>query len=96
MNYGIILTVGIYASNTEGGNFAQIKEHLKAVVAKYPDILQMHGFYVDTVRQQVSFDLVIDFTSERKQEIQTEIVDAMHAAYPEYQFVAVLDSDFSD
>ena len=96
VNYGIILTVGIYATNTAEGIFAQIKATLKEQVAKYPDILQMHGFYVDAKRMQVSFDLVMDFKSGRKLEIQQEIEGAMQEAYPEYRFQAVLDSDFSD
>ena len=95
-SFGIILTVGIYASNTAEGIFAEMKKALQEEISRYPDILQMHCFYVDTERMLVSFDIVIDFASERKVEIQQEIVRAMQEAYPEYQFMAVLDSDFSD
>lgn len=39
------------------------------LISVYPGILQMHGFYVDTDRMLVSFDLIIDFNSERKNDI---------------------------
>ena len=96
LNYGIILTVGIYASNTAEGVFAEMKEKLKSLTAEEPEILQMHGFYADTERMTVSFDLVIDFKSRRKTEIRDSLIEQMKALYPDYDFFVMLDSDFSD
>lgn len=96
LNYGIVLTVGIYASNTENKKYADMKNYLKELVKEYKDIIQMHGFYVDTLRKLISFDLIIDFKSEIKQEIREEIIDKMKKKYPEYNYVVVLDNDFSD
>lgn len=96
VNYGIILTIGIYASNTANGMFSEMKEKLSDLIASYPEILQMHGFYVDTDRMLVSFDLVIDFKSEQKTEICDDITDKMKQIYSEYDFTVVLDSDLSD
>ena len=96
INYGIILTVGIYASNTANGMFSEMKERLSDLIASYPEILQMHGFYVDTDRMLVSFDLIIDFKSEQKTEICNDITEKMKQTYPEYDFTVILDSDFSD
>lgn len=96
INYGIILTVGIYASNTMDGIFAQMKSDLSEVIKDYPEILQMHGFYVDTEKMLVSFDLIIDFKSERKMDIRDEVLKRMKNSYREYEFLAILDSDFSD
>lgn len=96
LNYGIILTVGIYASNTAEGLFAEMKEKLSELTAKEPEILQMHGFYADTERMTVSFDLVMDFKSQRRTEILSGITERMKELYPEYDFIAIPDSDFSD
>lgn len=95
-DFGIVLTVGIYASNTVDGKFLEMKEELRSIVAKYPEVLQMHGFYVDTENGSVWFDLIIDFGSKRKDEIRDEIVAEMESRYPEYRFGVVLDSDISD
>lgn len=96
LNYSIILTVGIYASNTTDGIFAEMKDRLSALTAADPSILQMHGFYADTEKMLVSFDLIIDFKSERKSEIRDNLIGQMKQFYPEYDFTVILDSDFSD
>lgn len=96
INYGIIMAVGIYASNTADGLYAQMKSRLAALTGNYPEILQMHGFYVDEERKAVSFDLIIDFKSERRQQIKDEILQKMSETYPEYGFHVILDNDFSE
>ena len=96
INYGIILTIGIYASNTADGMFAEMKKKLSDLISAYSEILQMHGFYVDTDRMLVSFDLIIDFKSERKNDIINELTGQMKQYYPEYDFTVILDSDLSD
>lgn len=95
-SYGIILTVGIYASNTTDEKYAEIKNRLYELISDYPEIIQMHGFYVDAEKKHVSFDLVMDFGSERKMTIRDSLIDQMKQDYPEYDFVMVLDGDFSD
>lgn len=96
INYGILLTVGIYASNTADGLYVQMKSALSELIGNYPDIIQMHGFYVNEERKSVSFDLIIDFKSERKQQIKDEILQGISNKYPEYHFDAILDNDFSE
>ena len=95
-DYGITLTVGIYASNTTNEESAKMKEQLLSLIAAYPDILQMHGFYMDAERQLVSFDLVIDFKSKRRIEIRDAVIEQMKNLYPAYDFSVILDSDYSD
>lgn len=95
-NHGIILTVGIYASNSDDERYADMKNKLQELSSGYPEILQLHGFYVDTEKKQVSFDLIIDFKCERKMAIRNNLIEQIKQFYPEYNFVAVLDNDFSD
>ena len=95
-NYAIILTVGIYASNNGEKKFAEMKEKLSELISGYPEILQMHGFYVDTERMIVSFDIIIDFASKRKNEIRDSLIDQMKQLYNDYDFAVILDNDFSD
>ena len=96
INYNIILTVGIYASNTANGLYAQMKSNLSELIQNYPEIMQMHGFYADEEKKYVSFDLIIDFKSDRKQQIRDEILLSMSEKYPEYRFYAILDNDYSE
>ena len=94
--YGIVLTVGIYASNTDNEAYADMKNRLSERIAEIPEILQMHGFYVDDDKMLVSFDLIIDFQSERMHEIRDSLTEQMKQLYPAYDFAVIFDSDFSD
>ena len=94
--YGIILTVGIYASNTEDDEYAAMKARLDAIAAEKPEILQVHAFYADRDRHMVTFDLVVDFAADSPQAIAEEVTAAMKAEFPDYTFLPVLDSDVSD
>ena len=95
-NYGIVLTVGIYASNTASEESARMRAYLLDLIEEYPDILQMHGFYMDAERRLVSFDLVIDYKSKRRIELRDEVIERMHKQYEGYDFSITLDGDYSD
>ena len=94
-DYGIILTVGIYASNTEDGAAAEIRSAAEALAETYPEVLQLHGFYAEETEKRISFDLVIAFGSDTER-IRREILTNLQSRYPDYGFDIVLDSDFSD
>lgn len=91
--FGIVFTIGIYASGASNPETARIKAILEEIVAGYPEILQVHGFYVDGKR--VMFDLVIDFSADAGQ-ICAAVQQALSMRCPDHQFDIVLDSDISD
>ena len=93
---GIVLTIGIYASNNSEEHFVQIKNELVNIIRNYSEILQMHGFYVDEESKTISFDLIIDFKAESKEKIKEEVVNKIKEKYPEYNYFVILDTDISD
>ena len=93
--FGIILTVGIYASNEDSEETKKIKESLNKITSKYPEILQVHGFYLDDDINLVTFDLIIDFEADRH-EVKEKVLEEIRALYPDYHFDAILDADYSD
>lgn len=93
--FGITVTIGIYAANDKG-EFGIIKNELENIVREYKEILQIHGFYVDKEKSNVFFDLIIDFDAEDKKRIQTEITDKMKEKFPEYNYNIILDPDITD
>ena len=96
MEFGIILTIGIYASNTSDEQSRNIKEKLEQTINQYPEVLQMHGFYVDTENKSVLFDLIIDFECDNISETKQKIIESLRTEYPEYEFNINIDADFSD
>lgn len=94
--YGMIMTIGIYASNDSDPDAKQIKTKLLSLVREEKDILQCHGFYFDRERELVIFDLIISFDAKRPQEeIAQDIVKALETDYPKLRFMANLDQDFA-
>lgn len=94
--FGIILTVGIYATNIDSKESKAIHHTLLSLIKKYEDIIQMHGFYVDEEEKIISFDLIFEFESKRKDDICTEIIKELKEKYPTYEYYPIIDTDFSE
>ena len=92
---GIILTIGIYASN-EVGEYKEIKAYLAKLLKKYKNIIQMHGFYVDEEYKLISFDLIFSFDEENPEEKVMEITNTLKNEFKGYEFHIILDTDISD
>lgn len=93
--FGIVLTVGIYASNTSDSQALVLRDKLEQIVGQYPEILQMHGFYAESDARNAAFDLVVDFKADA-QEVQRKVLEELGKFYPDWNYSVVLDSDYSD
>ncbi|MBO6280881.1 MAG: cation transporter [Bacilli bacterium] len=94
--FGVILTIGIYASNTSNPEILQIRKDIRELVKKYQNIKQTHGFYVDEELKQISFDILIDFDEEHPEELQNSLVNELKKLHPNYDYSIVIDNDFTD
>ncbi len=93
--FGIALTVGIYASNTSDSRASELKKDLEQIVGRYPEILQMHGFYARVDEKMATFDLVMDFKADGAQ-VRERVLNELRGKYPDWNFSIILDSDYSD
>lgn len=93
--YGIVLTVGIYASNTDQTDLSEIRTYVEQLLAERPEVLQMHGFYGEPEKKTVSFDLVVDFSADADA-VKRELQEMLTERYPDYTFIILLDTDYSD
>ncbi|MBR3269464.1 MAG: cation transporter [Oscillospiraceae bacterium] len=94
--FGVILTIGIYAANTSHEQARRIKKAVRAEIAKYPALVQMHGFYFDEKHKRVSFDVVYDFRMKQPAELVEILRADLSGLFPDYQFHINLDSDFTE
>lgn len=94
--FGVILTVGIYASNTSDDISRTIRKAAEETIADYPQILQMHGFYMEHEAKIISLDIIVDFKEKNPKEICANLCAALQRQFPEYRFYVNLDRDFSD
>lgn len=90
--FHIIMTIGIYASNTTG-NYKAIRDSLQEIAAAHPEVLEVHGFYVDESKNTINFDLVIDFKCDEAT-VYEDVINKMKDKYPDYTFDAIIDMDY--
>ena len=93
--FGIVLTIGIYAANDKG-EYGEIKKDLVLIVNNNMEVLQIHGFYVDEETKTISFDLIIDFKADNPEEIKENVLKEIKQKYPDYNYLVILDTDISD
>ena len=94
--FGIIMTVGIYASNSSNKEIVKIRDAIKKEVLDHPTIKQMHGFYCDQETKTITFDVIVDFEDKDSAALIEEIKKNLVERFPEYHFYIVEDKDFSD
>lgn len=93
---GIILTgIGVYSFNTSDDEAAKMRNEVQKTVMAHDWALQMHGFYADTGKKTIRFDVVMSFDIDRKEAVQT-ICKEIVALYPEYDVMVVPDVDVAD
>jgi divalent metal cation (Fe/Co/Zn/Cd) transporter len=92
----IVSAVGIYAYNCDDPETERILEDLRNRLEKYPNAIQLHGFYLNKEEKTMSFDVVIDFDAEDRMAVYREIKEEVRGAYPEYQVFVAMDEDISD
>ena len=87
--------ISVYSVNTSNDAAAQLRDNITRMVNSHDGVLQMHGFYVNEETKQITFDIVLDYTSDRRSLYRT-ICEEVSAAYPDYRFEIKLDADLSD
>ena len=93
--FAIVITIWIYASNDEW-EFWKIQKELSEIIKKYENIIQMHGFYVDNVANNISFDLIFDFKEEHPEKTVRKIKKEIKDKFPKYTYNVIIYSDISE
>ena len=93
---GIILTIGIYASNDVDEFSNEVRKDVISILSNYPDVKQMHGFYVDKIEHIIIFDIILEFDNPSPIETRNEIHSLVEEKYKDFQIIINLDTDFSD
>ena len=93
--FGIVMTIGVYASNEETPEYAAMRRRVEEIARAEKGVLGVHAFYVDPTAERVTFDLVLDFDADAKT-VYADVFEAVSKEYPTYRVDIVLDVDYSD
>ena len=94
--YQVILTIGIYASNITDNEYKEIKKELKKILKNYPHVSELHGYYIDTDTNTISFDLIFDFKEKDCLNCKEEIIEKIKEKYPNYNYNIIIDNNFNE
>lgn len=93
---GVILTgIGVYSFNTSNDEAAKMRNDIQKIVLSHSWALQLHGFYADTEKKTVRFDVVVSFDVERKEAITT-LYKEVKEKYPDFEILIIPDADIAD
>ena len=92
--FGIIVTIGIYAAN-DSGEHKEVVEEVLAIIEQSKYIKEMHGFFVDS-DNNVYFDLIIDFECEDREKVRHDVIAKLKEKYPKYTYIVIIDDDITD
>ena len=93
---GVILTgIGVYSYNTTNEEAAEIRNNVQKTVLSHDWALQLHGFYVDTEKKTMHFDVVISFDIDYKEAVGI-MMKEVQEMYPDYSIQIVPDADIAD
>ena len=91
----IIAAVGIYSHSTDDAS-VEIRNKVTEAVMSQKYVLQVHGFYCDTDKKTIRFDIVVDFQAPDFDEVRNNIIKSVQALYPDYSISILSDLDYSD
>ena len=94
--YGVFLTVGIYARNTQDKDVARIEQQIRSITSSKEGVLQTHGLYIDRDEHIVNFDIIVDFAIKDPITLRNKVLQEVQALLPDYRISINIDRDITD
>ncbi len=94
-NYGIIMTVGIYAVSDGDSKRAVLQKKTISVLSKHKEILEMHGFFFEEENNIFSLDIVPDLSVTDDKSFIQGINKELSEAIPDVKLRIVVDHNYS-
>lgn len=91
-----LMGLTIYAVNSRDAEANKVQESIRKLTEEYPEIIGMHGFYMDKVDKEIKFDIVTGFDFKDTRTLRHEIRDKVRELYPDYAIRVVTKKDFAD
>ena len=94
---GVLLTaISVYSYNTKDPEVTQMRDKLVSILKENPNVLQVHGFYVEKEKKAMRFDMVVSFNEKDRGKLYQDMLRKAREAFPDYQVTAAMDKDFSE
>ena len=95
--FGVYLSaIGVYSVNTKDAATIAIREDVKTIVMATEYVKQSHGFYLDTDKKTMRFDIVVSFAAGDRRIVYQEVVKKIKNKYPDYSVIVGMDLDYNE
>ncbi len=88
--------ISVYSKNTSDAEKLAMLNAIRRVVMDHDNIVQMHGFYVNTEKKELRFDIVVGFSAPDREALYDHVVKDVQELYPDYDLRVGFDADLSD
>lgn len=93
--HNVILTaIGVYSYNTHDPKAVAAREKVSKLVLEVPNVIQIHGFYIDHEEKTIRFDIVVSFDAKDRSEVYREVCEKVQKEYPDHTLQIAMDTDF--
>ena len=92
----ILTAIGVYSVNTKDEEIIAARNQVRKIAFAHPHVKQLHGFYMDTERKTMRFDLVVSFDAKDRREVCAQAVSDVQKAFPDYELQVAMDTDFAE
>ena len=95
--HDVILTaISIYYIDVENEEMISLRKTIEDIISNYPEILEIHGLFVQKTEKIIRFDLVVSLGTQNRENIFHQAIDRIKKQYPDYTVVAIMDTDFAE
>ena len=91
--FHVFLTVGIYA--VDPARRAD-RDAIEAAAKRHPGVLAVHGLFFDDATDEVTFDVLVDFTVRDRAALRRAILDELAPRFPGRTLSLAFDNDYAD
>ena len=72
-----------------------VKKQIREYLLHFPEILEMHGLYLDEEEKTLRLDIIIDFNAQDRLSLYNKIKAEIAEMFPDYKTFIQLDLDVS-
>ena len=84
-----------YVVHTYSGYENKVATNLEKIVEKNPEIIEIHGFMVYEEKKIATFDIIVDFDSDREK-VKEKVLSEITSKHPQFKYILIDDYDVSD
>ena len=95
-NQVVMTAITIYAANSKDSEIISARKTVTETAMSHPNVLQVHGFYMNKAEKEIRFDMVVSFDEKDRMSLCKKIREEIQAKFPDYTVTAVLDTDFTE